>query len=184
MNVMNGGVAPAPGFAYSNLFIANSRDARVGADGETLATGQQSILLDLNTLAWGSNGNVVGEARLGATATVILSKNSLTSDVEGSLGGGSGLGDLFIQPVVLGWTKGQVDIRTAYGIVAPTGYFAAGADDNVGSGYWTHALSAGVTGHVAGTRSGSLSAFVMYELHEKQETTDVRPGDTLTLDAS
>ena len=184
MNVTNGGVAPAPGFAYSNLFIANSRDDRVGADGETLATGQQSILLDLNTVAWGSNGNVVGEARLGATATVILSKNSLTSDVEGSLGGGSGLGDLFIQPLILGWTKGQVDIRAAYGIVAPTGHFEAGADDNVGSGYWTHAFSAGVTRYLAKARSSSLSAFVMYELHEKQETTDVRPGDTLTLDAS
>src|SRR5262249_32026132 len=30
----------------------------------------------------------------------------------------------------------------------------------------------------------SMSAFLMYELHGKQETTDVRPGDTLTLDAS
>ena len=184
MNVTNGGVAPAPGFAYSNLFIVNSRDERVGAEGETLATGQQSILLDLNTVAWGSDGNVVGKARFGATATVILSKNSLTSDLEGSLGGGSGLGDLFIQPVILGWTNAQVDFRAAYGIVAPTGHFEAGADDNVGSGYWTHALSAGVTRYLAETRSNALSAFVMYELHEKQETTDVRPGDTLTLDAS
>jgi hypothetical protein len=84
----------------------------------------------------------------------------------------------------LGRTKGQIDFRAAYGIVAPTGRFEAGADDNVGSGYWTHALSSGATFCLSEDRSNALSAFVMYELHEKQETTDVRPGDTLTLDGS
>lgn len=184
MSAIGAGSAPGPGLAYSNLFIVNSRDERVGANGETLATGQQSVLLDLNTFAWGSADAVLGDARFGATATIILSKNSLTSDVEGALGGGSGLGDLFIQPVILGWTKGQYDIRAAYGIVAPTGRFEAGADDNVGAGYWTHAVSSGVTFHFSEDRSNSLSAFAMYELHEKQKTTDIRPGDTLTLDAS
>jgi hypothetical protein len=184
MNATNAGAAPAPGWAYSNLFIANSRDERAGPDGETLATGLQSVLLDLNTFAWGSEKAVFAGARFGATATVILSKNSLESDVEGSLGGGSGLGDLFLQPVILGWTKGQYDWRAAYGIVAPTGHFEAGADDNVGSGYWTHALSSGVTWRSPGERRHAVSAFLMYELHGRQETTDVRPGDTLTLDAS
>jgi hypothetical protein len=184
MNALNAGAAPAPGWAYSNLFIVNSRDERVGPEGETLATGQQEVLLDLNTFAWGSQAPVFAGARLGATATLILSKNSLESDVEGSLGGGAGLGDLFIQPLILGWTKGQYDWRVAYGIVAPTGRFEAGADDNVGAGYWTHAVSSGFTSRFAGEDGSSVSAFLMYELHGRQETTDVRPGDTLTLDAS
>jgi hypothetical protein len=161
MNAMNAGAAPAPGWAYSNLFIVNSRDRRLGPGGETLATGQQSVLLDLNTFAWGSAAPMLGGARIGATATVILSRNSLESDVEGSLGGGSGLGDLFIQPLILGWTNGQYDFRAAYGIVAPTGRFEAGADDNVGSGYWTHALSSGLTYHPTEERSSSISAFAM-----------------------
>ena len=184
MNATGAGVAPAPGWAYSNLFIANTRDERVGPSGETLATGQQSVLLDLNTFAWGTAEIAFAGARFGATATVILSRNALESDVEGTLGGGGGLGDLFIQPVILGWTKGQYDWRAAYGIVAPTGRFEAGADDNVGAGYWTHALSSGLTFYPSAERSDSLSVFAMYELHGRQETTDIRPGDTLTLDAS
>jgi hypothetical protein len=184
MNATGAGVSPAPGWSYSNLFILNSRDRRVGPDGETLATGQQSVLLDLNTFAWGSTEAVLAGARAGATVTLILSKNSLESDVAGSLGGGSGLGDLFIQPLILGWTNGQCDLRAAYGIVAPTGRFEAGAADNVGAGYWTHALSAGATIHPSQDRSSTLSAFAMYELHDKQETTDIRPGDTLSVDAS
>jgi hypothetical protein len=184
MNATNAGVAPAPGWAYSNLFIANSRDARVGRSGETLATGEQSVLLDLNTFSWGAADAVFAGAHFGATATIILSRNSLESDSAGSLGSGGGLGDLFVQPVILGWTKGQYDWRGAYGIVAPTGRFEAGADDNVGAGYWTHAFSSGVTYHSTEERSDSLSAFAMYELHGRQETTDIRPGDTLTLDVS
>jgi hypothetical protein len=68
--------------------------------------------------------------------------------------------------------------------VAPTGRFEAGADDNVGAGYWTHALSSGLTYKLAEDRTDSLSVFAMYEFHGKQETTEVRPGDTLTIDAS
>ena len=184
MSAVNSGSVAAPGWSYSNLFIANSRDERAGPDGETLATGEQSVLLDLNTFSWGSREPVFAGARFAAAATIILSRNSLESDVEGSLGGGSGLGDLFVQPIMLGWTKGQYDWRAAYGIVAPTGEFEAGADDNVGAGYWTHAFSSGLTYRPPGGNGGSLSAFLMYELHGKQETTDVRPGDTLTLDAS
>ena len=73
MNAVGAGSAPAPGWAYSNLSIYNERDERVGPDGETLATGQQAVFLNLNTLAWGSEGAVLGPARFGATATVILS---------------------------------------------------------------------------------------------------------------
>ena len=184
MSAMNSGSVPAPGWGYSNLFIANSRDERVGPDGETLATGEQSVLLDLNTFSWGSGEPVFAGARLAAAATIILSRNSLESDVQGSLGGGSGLGDLFLQPLMLGWTKGQYDWRAAYGIVAPTGRFEAGADDNVGAGYWTHALSSGLTYRLPEGQASSISGFLMYEIHGTQETTDVRPGDTLTLDAS
>ena len=184
MSATNAGVAPAPGWAYSNLFIANTRDVRVGPSGETLATGEQSVLLDLNTFSWGAAQPVFAGARFGATATIILSRNSLESDTAGSLGSGGGLGDLFVQPVMLGWTKGQYDWRVAYGIVAPTGRFEAGADDNLGAGYWTHAFSSGVTYDSSEEPSSSLSAFAMYELHGKQETTDITPGDTLTLDAS
>jgi hypothetical protein len=71
-----------------------------------------------------------------------------------------------------------------YGFLAPTGGFSAGADDNVGSGYWTHALSTGQTFYLTGNKRLSLSAFQMYEFHTVQESTHVHPGETLSLDYS
>jgi hypothetical protein len=66
----------------------------------------------------------------------------------------------------------------------PTGRFNAGASDNVGSGYWTHAPSAGVTIFLTKTKTTALSAFHMYEVHTTQEGTDIHPGDTANLDYS
>jgi hypothetical protein len=71
-----------------------------------------------------------------------------------------------------------------YGFLAPAGRFRAGANDNVGSGYWTHTLSSGQTFYLTGDRRLSLSAFEMYEFHTTQEGTGVHPGETSGLDYS
>ena len=71
-----------------------------------------------------------------------------------------------------------------YGFLAPTGRFSAGANNNVGSGYWTHALSAGQTFYLTGNKQLSLSAFQLYEFHTVQEGTGIHPGETFNLDYS
>ena len=76
-------------------------------------------------------------------ATIPIANNSLSSDAAGAVSGGGGLADSYYQPVIIGWQTGRADIRAAYGFLAPTGRFRAGATDNVGSGYWTHTLSCG-----------------------------------------
>jgi len=142
------------------------------------------VMIDLNTFVWVSERAWLGGARYSATASLLVSNNSLASDTEGQLSAGGGFADSFYQPFVLGWTTDRVDIRTAYGILAPTGRFNAGASDNVGSGYWTHAPSAGVTLFVTKDRATTISAFHMYEFHTVQEGTDIHPGQTANLDYS
>jgi hypothetical protein len=71
-----------------------------------------------------------------------------------------------------------------YGFLAPTGRFSAGANDNVGSGYWTHALSSGQTFYLTESNRLALSAFQMYEFHTVQQGTGVHPGETFDLDYS
>jgi hypothetical protein len=69
-------------------------------------------------------------------------------------------------------------------VLAPTGRFNAGASDNVGSGYWTHAPSLGVTLFLTRDKTTTLSAFHMYEFHTVQEGTGIHPGQTADLDYS
>jgi len=183
MSATNSGVTPEPGFTYVNQLLIYSRDKSKGPDGEVLGTGSNSVVMDMNTLAWVSKKKVLG-AKFSMTATIPIAKNSLTSDVTGPVSGGGGLADSYYQPFILGWNESRYAIRAVYGFLAPTGRFRNGANDNVGSGYWTHAFSSGQTFYLTKNKRTSISAFQMYEVHTTQESTSIHPGDTLDLDYS
>jgi len=184
MNATNAGVTPDSGLTYSNLFIFNSRDELKGPGGELVDTGASAVMLDLNTFVWVSRKEVLGGAKLSATGTLIVSNSSLASDTKGQLSAGGGFGDFYLQPFILGWQMPRVSIRAGYGVLAPTGRFNAGAPDNVGSGYWSHAPWAGVTVFLNDAKTTSLSAFHMYEFHTVQDGTDIHPGQTANIDYS
>src|SRR3954452_5096445 len=184
MSATSSGVMPVAGFTYSNSFLYYSRDRSVDAAGDVLAAGSNSVLMDMNGFVWASSKQVLGGARLAASATLPIANNSLASDVAGSISGGGGFADSYYQPLILGWRTDRVGIRAIYGFLAPTGRFEAGADDNVGSGYWTHVVASGQTVYLTADKRTAVSAFQMYEFHTTQEGTGVRPGQTISLDYS
>ena len=146
-------------------------------------TGNNAVVMDLNTLAWVSSRTLLGGARYSASVTIPFARNQLTSDLHGPISGGGGLADSFYMPFILGWSK-QYAVRAIYGVLAPTGSFTAGGSDNVGSGYWTSTISSGQTIYPTKTKQLALSAYEMYEFHTTQEGTATKPGDTFDLDYS
>ncbi len=185
MTALNSGVTPAPGWSYSNQFLYYSRDESKGAGGEVVATGQQAVILDMNTIVWVSRQtHLLGGASFSATATLPIAANSLTSDVQGTVSGGSGFGDSFYQPLILAWRLSRLESRLALGFLAPTGRFTPDRTDNVGSGYWTWVASTGQTVYLTESRATALSAFLMYEFHGTQEGTGIHPGQNLDIDYS
>ena len=143
-------------------------------------------MMDMNSFIWVSKKEIsfLGGAVLSASATLPIANNSLTSDVNGALSGGGGFADSYYQPLILGWRKQRVAIRAIYGFLAPTGRFSAGANTNVGSGYWTSVVSSGQTIYLNSSKATALSAFQMYEFHGTQQGTMVHPGQTFNLDYS
>jgi hypothetical protein len=186
MNATNSGVTPKPGFTYSTLFILFSRDQLKGTQGEILATGHNSVLMDMNSFVWVSERHIeiLGGARFSLSATLPIANNSLSSDSQGALSGGGGFADSFYQPLILGWQNERAELRVAYGFLAPTGRFDPAANNNVGSGYWTHVASAGQTFYLTPTKRTAVSAFQMYEFHGTQQGTHIHPGQNLDLDYS
>jgi hypothetical protein len=185
MSATNSGVTPQSGFTYSNQLLFYSRDEVKDQNGNTLPiAGNNSVLMDMNSLIWVSTQEFLGGARYSAFATLPFAKNDLTSDIHGNISGGGGFADSYYVPFVLGWNKERVAIRVLYGFLAPTGRFAVGANNNVGSGYWTNALSSGQTFYLTKGKSWAFSAYEMYEFHTTQEVTRTRPGQTFDLDYS
>ena len=184
MSATNSGVTPRSGFSYSNLLAIYSRDQFRGPKGEVLATGKQSVVMDLNSIVWVSKQELLGGARFSMSATLPVANNSLASDDAGDISGGQGFADSYYQPFIIGWSKERIAARAVYGFLAPTGRFKANASDNVGSGYWTHAVSSGQTVWLTQNKSTAISAFQMYEFHTTQKETQIKPGQTLNLDYS
>jgi len=184
MNATNSGVTPESGFTYSNQFLFYSRNRLLGPAGETLATGNQSVMMDMNSVVWVSNREIIGGAKFSMSATLPIANNSLSSNAAGPLGGGAGFADSYYQPVIFGWQEERASVRAVYGFLAPTGTFSSGANDNVGSGYWTQALSSGQTLYLTEDKATAASAFQMYEFHGTQAGTHIHPGQTLSLDYS
>ena len=184
MSAINSGAMPESTFTYSNQFLLYTRDEAKDDAGKTLPLkGNNAVILDMNTITWVSEAKILG-ARYSAAASLPFSRNDLTSDLQGNISGGSGFADSYYLPVILGWSWSRAAVRAMYGFLAPTGRFSPSANDNVGSGYWTHALSTGQTFYLIKSKRLSLSAFQMYEFHTVQEGTGVHPGDTFDLDYS
>ncbi|MBS0577794.1 MAG: transporter [Proteobacteria bacterium] len=186
LSAVNSGVSAAPGFTYNNSFLFYARDEEKGGSGEVVSTGEQAVLLDMNTLLWadGRTMPALGDARFSSAVTVPIANNSLSSSTQGAISGGGGVGDLYLQPVILGWQRTRADIRAILGVLAPTGRYAAGAKDNVGNGYWTPVIASGQTFYLSADRATTLSLFEMYEFHTTQTGTQIRPGETFNLDYS
>lgn len=144
MNAVNSGLMPAPGFTYTNQLLTYARDEAKANDGSTLPiTGSNTVVMDLNTIAWTSTETVLGGAQYSGSATLPFAKNDLTSDLNGNLSGGAGFADSYYLPLIFGWNEERVAVRVLSGFLAPTGRFAQGANNNVGSGYWTFTESSG-----------------------------------------
>lgn len=184
MSATNSGVTPESGFTYANQLLIYSRNQSKGPQGEVLATGSNSVVMDMNSFVWVSKKEILGGAKFSMVATLPIAKNSLTSDAVGAISGGGGFADSYYQPFVLGWQTKRADIRAIYGFLAPTGKFNAEASDNVGSGYWTHVAASGQTFYLTRNKATAFSAFQMYEWHTNQKGTGVRPGQTFNLDYS
>jgi hypothetical protein len=78
---------------------------------------------------------------------------------------GTGVADLYFLPITLGWHTKRADFKAAFGFFAPTGRYAAGANDNLGKGMWCWELSAGTTVFLDANKAWSVATAAFWETH-------------------
>ncbi len=184
MNSTNSGIMPAPGVSYVNYFSYFSFDRLKGRSGDPVSVnGTLGVLVDQNIIVYVAKHKILG-ANFAAMADLPFANNSLSAVRFGAISGGAGFADSYFQPVTLGWHFSRVDVQAAYGFFAATGRYTPGADNNIGTGYWGNAISAGDTFYLTKNKGLALSTFQMYEFHTKKEGYDLTPGQTFDLDYS
>ncbi|HWV39957.1 MAG TPA: transporter [Vulgatibacter sp.] len=94
-----------------------------------------------------------------------------------------GLGDLFVQPIRLGWRLGEhFDLLAGYGFYAPTGKFDLGPPQSgVGRGYWTPEPTLGGTIYFDRRQGWNVTALASYNFNGELRGVDVIRGNTFQI---
>lgn len=92
-----------------------------------------------------------------------------------------GLGDLFVQPIKLGWRTKRLEVVTAYAFYAPTGGSEPGGNDGVGRGSWTNEFSLGGTVLFDAARKWRFSVMSSVDVNERKRDVDITRGATLQI---
>ncbi len=192
---------PAPGVYYLQYDYYYTTDTLKDRDGDRVdsipgplgGTIQVDAQIDVGlfapALAWVADFDVLG-GHWGAyvlapfqnpgVQVALQTASDFGLDVDDS---SFGLGDVFVQPVWLGWGGKHWDAVFGYGVYAPTGRYEGGESDNLGLGFWTNQLQAGGAWYPWENRATALVLVGTYEIHGNIEDADVAPGDRVTLGA-
>jgi hypothetical protein len=216
LNIRDYFVPPEPGVyaaVYSYFYSTDRINDRHGDEvhGVNLSPGPGpgvnvgvSVDVDLfavsPVLIWEPETSVLG-GHYAALVAPLFANSSIDAVVSvgrrlgGDLEAGNfALGDLFVQPLWLGWTTKHFDASIAYGFYAAVGKYdtevvnvplvgsvRAEDPDNIGYGFWTHQFQAAAALYPFDNKGTAITGVVTYEHHADKEDFDLQPGDNITL---
>jgi len=183
---LQSGTQAPPGFYVVPMFYDFTADTLRNRNGDRFdplggggSVDAQAIIVGA---LWVSDRKILG-GNYGFAAYPGVTNNALElpalqSDSKTS----TGLADLYIQPIILGWTTDRADFTAGLGIYVPTGDYTAGGDSNRGLGMWSYELFGGTTAYFDEAKTWHFAATAFYETHGKKDGTDIRVGDIITLE--
>jgi hypothetical protein len=174
---MQAASVPPPGMYYLGYLVNYSIDElRAPGSSESLPgtnmSGTVSALA--NRFVYITNTKVLG-ADYGMETIVPVVRKSFAFAGESN----TGVGDIYLGPLVLGWHGGNWDAVAAAGM-----WFDTGNSDSIskpGNGYKSTMLTGGGTYYFDAAKSWSGSALVRYELNSKDDS-GFEPGDQVTME--
>ncbi len=190
------GTQPAPGLYVSSIYYRYGTDTIKDGFGAKVqfdpsGEGRQTINAAMPLVYYVTPKKLFG-ANVGMMAVLPVAKGALEAPGLGfSESASTGLSDLYVMPLQLGWHTRRADVVTGVGVFAPTGRYSAGASDNLGKGMWGYELSAGGTVYLDSARSLSVATTAFWETHSKKDgevrvegvtLSDVRVGQLMTLE--
>jgi hypothetical protein len=89
-----------------------------------------------------------------------------------------GLGDVFVEPIQLGWRWPQADLVSSYSFFVPTNQLGG---KGLAASQWSHQLSTGGTLFFDAKKRGRVSALFSYETYQQKPDIDVTRGDSVQV---
>lgn len=175
---LDAGTQPGEGVYAGDRFLYYSADRLRDRQGD---------LLPLKGLEIGAYANAVGISGtlkpegfpyLSAAFAVPVAWLSTKADVPPVDIARSGLGDIFVQPLMVGWRSSRLDTVASYSFYAPTGQLNR---RGLGQPQWSQQFSLGGTLFFDDERAFRLSALASYNLYHRKLGIDITRGDSVQL---
>jgi hypothetical protein len=174
---IDAGVQPAPGLALIARMMQYGSTQLRDREGNVVPIAG----LDISAIGTGLGASYTAKPTsalyLSFAAGVPVARIHVSSDNPAASLNGYGFGDLFVQPIKVGWRERRFDVVTADMLYIPTGHFEPRTGGGPGSGYWTNQLSVGGALYADSARTHRISALASYELNSKKRGIDVRRGN-------
>lgn len=205
---------PDPGFygaLYDYWYSTDRLNDRNGNKVSTVTVGPGpgvplNVNVDVDVYAvspmfiWVSDWKIAGAKYAAYIAPSFASSSvgaSLATETGSGINANAGqfdVGDLFVQPLWLGWGLTNWDFALGYGFYAPVGKystrtvtlpgptsFKAESADNIGLGFWTHQIQGAASWYPWADKRMAVSGALTYEIHGQKDGFDLTPGQNLTF---
>lgn len=173
-----GPVVPPAGWYYRGYLVHYDIDDLQDPQGDRLpGDNTGSVTAFANRLIFMTDYQFLG-ADYGMEAIVTVQENDFDFSIAGIDQSESGIGDVFLGPLILGWHGQQYDAVFGAGYWFDVGDYDATSPASVGKGFGTTMLTLGGSWYFDPARRWSVSALSRYEIKTRQEETGVTPGDS------
>jgi hypothetical protein len=174
----NGSGTP-PGFYGTYLGYVNPVDRLVGPRGVTLAHPDITVAAQMAGYSMTTPLKFLG-ADYGFSVLIPVVNTRFTLDEFNATQQAAGISDIYVAPLVLGWTKGNANFLVNYGFYAPTGSFDPNLAMNPGLGFWEQQFQAGTTYNIDKRKLWNTSVLTTWEINQAKSGQDLRGGPMFT----
>jgi hypothetical protein len=174
---LNPAEQPHDGFTYLNFFYWYPTSTLKDRNGDKLNTDfDLNLVADLNLFAYTPKQKFLGATYSALVVVPVMNAAVTLPRFASDLSSGASFGDLYIEPISLGWAFKKGKIRAAYGFMPPSGA------RRVTSDYLGHEVSFGGTYHPDKHGLWQISAHSVWEFHQTKRHEDVQVGNNVTFE--
>lgn len=176
----SGSQAP-PGVYFAIPLWFYTADAVKDRDGNDVLTG------NLDSAVFGVAVSVVTPRRIlganyGFMAALVWANNRVQGAEDFDANPGTGLSDMYVQPINLGWHRPRADFTAAYGLYLPTGRYEDGAVNNTGLGMWAQEILLGTTVYLNQQRTLHAATTATFDFQSEKKDSNTKVGNILNLE--
>lgn len=184
---LSGIVPPEEGWYFRNDLVYYTGDISRTVIGGRVSVGlSEELVAELPAASYVAPFTILGANYAFAIAVPIegVSVDASAAGPRRSIAisdGATNFGDLFINPIFLGWHFGNFHLTAGFGMTAPAGEYSKGALADTGFNRWSYLPQLAFT-YFDPASGWDFSVAPTYDINDRNSATDYQSGEVFDLD--